>query len=205
MKRTLGLIAVVTMLGGCSGRYSPVASDAAWRPAAAHRAALAHRPAAVPAGTADTGQTPGTVRVNQFMSYDTASKTVELQVFAAFDHSLGGFNFNGGFSGNQTITVPKDWMVRMHVVNKDAIPHSAVILPATTPIPTLPDKAAIPRAYTTHLTDGLAPGGGSDDVPFKASPVGSYFLACGVPGHATSGMYIRFDVSDTASVPAYTM
>jgi sulfocyanin len=205
MQRTLGLIALVTMLVGCNGNYTRATSNAAMRPAAAPFATIAHRPPTIAADVADTGQTPGTVRVNQFMSYDTATKTVELQVIAAFDHSLGGFNFNGGFSGNQTITVPKDWMVRMHVVNKDAIPHSALIIAATTPIPALPDKAAIPRAYTTHLTDGLAPGDGSDDVPFKASPVGSYFLACGVPGHAASGMYIRFNVSDTASVPAYTM
>jgi len=143
------------------------------------------------------------VKVNQFMSYDKAAKRVELQVYAAFDHSLGGFNFNGGFQGNQTITVPQGWSVVMQVVNKDAIPHSAIIIAATTPLPSIPDKAAIPTAYTTHLTDGLAPGGGSDTMRFKASPAGSYFLACGVPGHATSGMYVRFDVSASAAAPTY--
>ena len=39
---------------------------------------------------------------------------------------------------------------------------------------------------------------------FKADKSGDYFIACGVPGHAASGMYINFVVSPTASRPTNT-
>jgi sulfocyanin len=150
---------------------------------------------------ADTGWT----RVNGFMSYNTGTKTVRLQLFAAYDTHQGGFNFNGGSNGSHTITVPRGWMVRAHVVNKDAIPHSAIIIKQQTPIPNAPDTPDLALAYTSHVTDGLQPMNGSDDMTFRASPVGSYMLACGVPGHAPSGMWIRFVVSADATAPTYTM
>ena len=55
------------------------------------------------------------VKVNQFMSYDASSKTVTLTVVSAFNSNLGGFNFNGGSNGNQTITIPLGWQVNTGV------------------------------------------------------------------------------------------
>ncbi len=144
-------------------------------------------------------------KVNQFMSYDAASKTVNLKIFAAFNSQQGGFNFNGGSNGSQTITVPAGWTVNADVVNKDAIPHSAIVIADQRPIPNAPDKPAIERAYTAHLTDGLAPQNGEDTMNFKAEPAGNYLIACGVPGHAPSGMFIKFVVSAKAAAPTYAM
>lgn len=157
------------------------------------RAAAAEPPASAP------------TKVNQFLSYDAASKTVNLKVFAAFNSQQGGFNFNGGSNGSQTITVPAGWTVNADVVNKDAIPHSAIVIADQRPIPNAPDKPAIERAYTAHLTDGLAPQNGEDTMNFKAEPAGNYLIACGVPGHAPSGMFIKFVVSATAAAPTYAM
>jgi sulfocyanin len=147
----------------------------------------------------------GEVKVNQFMRYDAAAKTVTLDVFAAYNNQQGGFNFNGGSNGSHTITVPVGWTVRMHVVNKDAIPHSAIVINDQHPLPQAPSEPAIPRAYSAHLNDGLPPVNGSDDVVFKASKPGSYLLDCGVPGHGQSGMWVRFNVSSDAQAPAYQM
>jgi len=144
-------------------------------------------------------------KVNQFLSYDAATKTVNLKVFAAFNSQQGGFNFNGGSNGSQAITVPAGWTVNADVVNKDAIPHSAIVIADKSPIPNAPDKPAIERAYTAHLTDGLAPQNGEDTMNFKAEPAGNYLIACGVPGHAPSGMFIKFVVSATAAAPPYAM
>jgi sulfocyanin len=144
------------------------------------------------------------ITVNQFLSYDPAAKTVALKLFAAFNSAQGGFNFNGGSQGNATITIPAGWTVNADVVNKDAIPHSAIVIPDTKPVPSAPDQPALQRAYTSHLTDGLAPSGGEDTMNFPASPPGNYLIACGVPGHAPSGMYIRLVVSATATAPTYT-
>jgi hypothetical protein len=68
-----------------------------------------------------------------------------------------------------------------------------------------PDKPAIERAYTAHLTDGLPPQNGEDTMNFTApSSPGNYLIACGVPGHAPSGMWIKFVVT-AAQAPSYQM
>jgi sulfocyanin len=162
-------------------------------------------------GLADTGATapqspgPGPTKVNDFLSYNAASKTVNLKLFAAYNSQQGGFNFNGGSNGSHTITVPVGWTVNADVINKDAIPHSAIVIADQRPIPNAPDKPAIERAYTSHLTDGLAPQNGEDTMNFKAAPAGNFLIACGVPGHAPSGMFIKFVVSATAAAPTYAM
>lgn len=173
--------------------------------AAAKAAKRAHAPAggAVRAAAADTSGT-GEVKVNQFMTYDPAAKTVHVQLTAALGSSNGGMNFNGGARGSQTITVPEGWHVVMDFVNKDAIPHSAIVLPDDLHFPAQPQNPAIPRAYTNDVTAGL-PTDGTDTMDFKASKAGTYLIVCGVPGHAPSGMYIKFVISPSAKVPAYQM
>ncbi len=152
---------------------------------------------------APAASTADLVKVNEFMSYDAATKTVMLKVLAAFNSMNGGMNFNGGAKGNQTITVPLGWTVQMSFTNQDAIPHSAIVLPNQMPFPAQPQDPAIPRAYTADVTGGLMTGK-SDQTTFKASPAAKYLLACGVPGHAPSGMYVTFIVSADATTPAYT-
>jgi sulfocyanin len=155
----------------------------------------AQKPAQQPAGQASAGQG------SKFMTYDTTAKTVSLDITAALDHSQGGFNFNGGYNGNQTITVPQGWTVNADVKNKDFIPHSAVIITEQKPLPNEVETPDIPRAYTSQL----AMNNGEDRMSFKASKPGSYYIYCGIPGHGPSGMYIRFVVSPDAQVPTYTM
>src|SRR5688572_1226754 len=69
------------------------------------------------AAAAKAAAAPGAVKVNQFMSYVLATKTVDVQLIGAYDNTLGGFNFNGGASGDHTIMVPQGWTVRMNVLN----------------------------------------------------------------------------------------
>jgi len=140
------------------------------------------------------------VKVNQFLSYDAGSKTVTLTLISAFNSKLGGFNFNGGSNGDQTVTIPLGWQVNTAVTNKDAIPHSAIIIPGTKPLPGAPDQPVIGGAYTNQL----APQNGHDTMNFKAAPAGTYFIACGIPGHAASGMYITLVISATATAPTYS-
>ncbi len=160
---------------------------------------------ALPRATLADAKGPGDTKVNEFLSYNASTKTANIKLFAAYNNQQGGFNFNGGSNGSQTITVPANWTVNMDVVNKDAIPHSAIVIADTRPIPNAPDHPAIARAYTSHLTDGLAPQTGEDTMNFTATPPGNYLIACGVPGHAPSGMYIKFVVAPSATAPAYTM
>ena len=159
--------------------------------------------AAAPVARAGQAAAPDSVKVNEFMSYDPVGKTVALKVLAAHGSVNGGLNFNGASNGGATITIPAGWTVAMAFTNEDAIPHSAILLPNQMPFPAQPQDPAIPRAYTVDVTAGL-PTGKSDQSTFKASPAGQYLLACGVPGHAPSGMWIRLNVSADAKTPTYT-
>ena len=153
---------------------------------------------AAPAAPIDSG-----TKVNEFMSYDPAAKTVSLKLNAAHGSVNGGMNFNGASNGGATITVPAGWSVSWQFRNEDAIPHSAIVLANTRPFPAQPQEPAIPRAYTNDVTAGL-PTNGTDQTTFKASTAGQYVIACGVPGHAPSGMWINFVVSADAKAPTYT-
>ena len=156
------------------------------------------------APAAKAAATPGDVVVNKFMTYNPDTKRVVLKLLAAFGSDNGGMNFNGGSKGAQTITVPQGWSVHVDFQNKDAIPHSAIIIPDKMPLPMAPDTPAIPGAYTKDVTGGM-PTDGTDTMDFKTKTAGKYLIACGVPGHAPSGMYINFVVSATAKVPSYSM
>lgn len=158
---------------------------------------------AAPTAAAPAAASDSSVKVNEFMSYDPAAKTVSLKLFAAHGSVNGGMNFNGASNGGSTITVPVGWSVTWAFTNEDAIPHSAIVLENKMPLPAQPQEPAIPRAYTKDVTGGL-PTNGTDQTTFKASPAGQYVIACGVPGHAPSGMWIHFDVSADAKVPSYT-
>ncbi len=165
---------------------------------------VAQRPP--PAG--GSGSTPSAgaqVAVNEFMTYDSAAKTVHLTLNAAWNNTMGGFNYNGGSMGRHTITFPQGWMVKVSFFNRDAIPHSAIVVLDQKPIPMAPERPDLPRGYTAHLTDGIQPVTGTDEFSFRATKAGNYLIVCGVPGHAPSGMYIRVVVSADAKVPAYQM
>lgn len=151
----------------------------------------------------DTGEAqPGTTRVDRYLSYDSSAKSVAITLIAAANSAQGGFNFNGGSVGNQTITVPLGWSVNIDFQNHDVVPHSAVVIIAQTPLPAVPEKPAFARAYTSHLIDGLPAQTGHDSMRFTTDKAGDYLIACGVPGHALSGMFIRFVVSADATAPS---
>jgi sulfocyanin len=138
-----------------------------------------------------------------FMTVNAAAKNVSINLYAAYGSANGGMNFNGGSKGDQTITVPLGWSVHIAFQNKDAIPHSAILLPDHLPLPAQPDNPAIARAYTKDVTGGI-PTDGTDTMDFTAAPAGNYLIVCGVPGHGPSGMYIKFVVSAEAKAPQYS-
>lgn len=205
MIRTQAAAVATAMLMSITGIAVAQGSGGGGSKAAAHTrsraAAAAHRAAAARA-TEAARDTSGAKQVNKFMSYEPGKKQVDLKVTSALGSANGGMNFNGGFRGNTTITIPEGWSVDIHFTNADAIPHSAILIPAKFPLPAAPSTPAFPRAYTKDVTGGI-PTGGTDEMMFTAKPAGHYLIACGVPGHAPSGMYIAFDVSASAATPSY--
>jgi sulfocyanin len=133
-----------------------------------------------------------------WLAVDSIGKTATLNLIAGLTPLNGGLNFNGFKNGELTLVVPLGWTLVLNFTNKDqALPHSVVVVPATTALPPVPGAAAYPGSATHHLTDGLAPGQ-SETIRFTADHPGYFFLYCGVPGHGVVGMYLRLNVWKSA-------
>lgn len=140
------------------------------------------------------------------LSYNAATNTVTfaLQAGAApAPGGIGSFNFNGYSNGGATLVVPPSSKIVMNFVNLDGVPHSAVLIADSDPMPAIGGDPAIPRAYTKDVAQGL-PQGGTDIIGFTAPATGSFRIFCGVPGHGQSGMWIRFRVDPSAKSPSWT-
>jgi sulfocyanin len=136
------------------------------------------------------------------MRVDEAAKAVTFEVVAGLTSVNGSWNFNGHAKGDLTITVPVGWTVTMNFSSHDAnVPHSLYLTDQAPPYPNvMPDQPAIPRAYSINLMQGIGPGK-SDTLRFLVPKAGRYYMACGVPGHAASGMWDRFEVSSEIQRP----
>jgi len=53
------------------------------------------------------------------------------------------------------------------------------------------------------IEQGLPAAARQDDIVFVARPAAEYLIACGVPGSAALGAYLRLRVSSGARVPTY--
>jgi sulfocyanin len=138
----------------------------------------------------------------EFMQYDAEKRLVQLIVVAAYDRSNSGFNLNGGSGGSHRITVPVGWRVEITFSNRDVIPHSVGVVRDETRLPLRFGKPAFAGAASYAMERGI-PAGTRDYIHFVADRPGAYLLACGVPGHAATGSYLRFIVSPDATVPTY--
>jgi sulfocyanin len=133
---------------------------------------------------------------SEYARWDPETKTARLELMA------GPFNFNGASAGSAAFTVPGNANVVINFVNKDGTPHSAVVISGEGPIPNQAADPAIPRAYTNKVQEGL-PQEASDVMRFTVPERGKYRIACGVPGHAASGMWIWLNVDPEATTASW--
>ena len=140
-----------------------------------------------------------------WLTWNPTTRTTTFKLVAGIPgRAKSPFNFNGYTDGELTLTVPTGSTVVMNFVNDDDTPHSAQVIPDAKPLPNMAvDQPAIPRAYTRSASEGIAQFG-TDVIRFKAVPVGSYLIFCGVPGHGLSGMWIRFKISEDLQAPTMT-
>lgn len=135
----------------------------------------------------------------------TKGKTVSLTLFAAYDNTQSGFNFNGGARGKLTITVPQGDRVNVSFTNKASLPHSAEIVAfAKTPAAITSVSPVFKGASSPNPTAG-SPSGKVYKFSFTATKAGKYLLVCAVPGHVAAGMWDYFVVSKTAKVGSSVM
>jgi plastocyanin len=150
------------------------------------------RPVATPtpkqSPTPSPSATNSTVTLDQWASYDSATQTFTLKLEAGSEDANRGLNFDGKYKGQMVVTVPLGWTVNIKFSNQGSINHSAAVVTAsgTTPV--------FAGASTPDPTVGTAPGQAAP-FTFTASQVGSYRIACLLPGHEGLGMWDSFVVA----------
>jgi hypothetical protein len=112
-------------------------------------------------------------------------------------------SFNAASHGGETFVVPLGWTVEIRLRNGDAAPHSARVVSAMDTVPLTLPAAYFRGAESTNPEVGLAYGR-SQVFRFTADRVGSYLIACAVPGHAAAGMYVRLMVQANVPAPTWT-
>jgi len=161
-------------------------------------ATLVMAPAGARAQTHARSVIPANIDASWLKS-DSAKTTAEMTVIAGMNAANGNMNFNGAVGGGLAIIVPLNWHVVLHFRNNDQIlPHSAEVIPATDTIPESPPAPAFPNAATGRLQQGMGPDA-RQDMRFTADRAGEFYIFCAVPGHGAAGMWIRLDVSGTAT------
>jgi sulfocyanin len=136
-----------------------------------------------------------------FYSPGSAPKTLNLNLEGISNDS--GMTFNGYNKGALKVTVPVGWTVHVHFVDKDAMPHSVGFVPWNERTGG-PFSAAFPGSLMDKFETGIQSSDPPVEFSFTADKAGQYAMVCGVPGHATAGMWDEFDVSATAKAPTIT-
>lgn len=167
---------------------------------------------------ADTGSAPERVEgqeeqegpelreVNPFLSYSAADSLVDLKLWAGYGGANSAWNFDGYYRGNATVVVPLGWRVEATYQTLDAnVPHSAAVVETLEEIPNSGSdvRIAFRGASTPSFTGGLSSTRDPVTFRFRADEAGRYWIFCGVPGHARGGMWIWFEVSETAEAPDF--
>ncbi|MFI5208010.1 MAG: sulfocyanin-like copper-binding protein [Gemmatimonadales bacterium] len=148
-------------------------------------------------------QAPAALRIDPtWLKVDSAASSAEFSLIAGLGGTNGGMNFNGATNGALTLVVPVGWHVVLNFRNDDPnMPHSAVVIPAVTPVPAGAGRPAFAGAATRQPDQGLATGS-RQSLRFDAATAGSYMIFCAVPGHGMAGMWMRLDVSASAARPS---
>jgi len=133
------------------------------------------------------------------LSSDSAAKTVSFTLVAGYNGANSGLNFDGHSSGDLEIDAPQGWAVTVTCSNKGPLNHSCAVVA---------DDAASQALFTGATTQnpgaGL-PAGQAATFTFKPDRVGTFRIACLVPGHEPEGMWIVFKVVGSGSPAAYTV
>ena len=154
-------------------------------------------------GPACVAVSTGPVRVNEFLAYDSRSKTVSLQLIAGYNGLNGSLNYNGATNGTHGILVPLGWRIHVTVTNRDSdLQHSAIVVRELLPPPVEPTEPAFTGAALSQLSEGLHEDETSS-LDFLADRAGHYMIVCGVPGHAQAGMWLKLSVTVDIRIPVY--
>lgn len=127
--------------------------------------------------------------VTHWLSWNPATHTAWLLLLAGDGSANNGFNFDGYGRGRLLVRIPVGWRLTVTCRNAGARRNScAVVHGAGTTVP------AFPGAATPSPLVGLRPGG-TARFTFAATRVGTFRIACLVPGHEEARMWDVLDVA----------
>ena len=161
----------------------------------------ANEPAEAPpaATSAPAAPTLGEMTMPAWFTVSNEGQAVSMDIIAGETDAKNYWNYNGATDGNMTITVPQGAVVTINFSNQDPnMAHSLGISelmtsPTAAPAPTPVFEGAITSNPTSMVEATL--NGQSETITFTADSAGEYAVLCYVPGHAATGMWIRFNVS----------
>jgi plastocyanin len=109
----------------------------------------------------------------------TSGHALTLDLISGQGGANGGLNFNGGFKGSKTFTVPLGSVVTVNFQNMGTLTHSFVIRKGGA-IPTDADAtdAAFPAAYAPMKVEAGLKTGMTQKVTFTANKAGAYSIVC---------------------------
>ncbi|MCG3109287.1 hypothetical protein L3N51_01577 [Metallosphaera sp. J1] len=130
---------------------------------------------------------PGAVKLN----YNAQNHTVFIYLYASPTAS-NPLNYNGTTNGQMKIYIPANWSIFFTFYNPEPTGHALAVVQNNTPIPNqliLSQDGKIIFEIGYNDGNGIS-GGTSVSGLLKDLPQGYYWIACPIPGHAESGMWI---------------
>jgi hypothetical protein len=125
---------------------------------------------------------------HHFLSWDASSRVAHLTLLAGLGGANSGFNFDGYGRGELFVTIPLGWRVVVDCENRGGTRHSSAVVKGS-----LSTRPAFPGAASPAPITGLPPGAKAT-FSFRATRIGSFRIACLVPGHEQAREWAVLDV-----------
>ncbi|MEM3320382.1 MAG: sulfocyanin-like copper-binding protein [Metallosphaera sp.] len=140
---------------------------------------------------------PGAIELN----YNAQNKTVFIYLYAS-PTAANPLNFNGTTEGQMKIYIPENWSILFTFYNPEPVGHALAVVDNNTPIPnqvqlSQDGKIIFEIGYNggSGIYNGETVSGLLHDLP-----PGYYWIACPIPTHAESGMWVDL-ISTNVTVP----
>ncbi|MCG3108986.1 hypothetical protein L3N51_01276 [Metallosphaera sp. J1] len=135
----------------------------------------------------------------------SSNKTVVISLVAL--SSASTFNLNGTSFGQMTIYVPAGYNLEVKFTNQESLQHNLILVMNNTATPNAADLASdgkillyVGTTSSAYTLQGLSSGQTAVGVYGPIAP-GTYWLACGISGHAESGMWVNLVASQNVTTP----
>ena len=143
------------------------------------------------------------------LPYSLQNRTAFITLVAVADPMLP-YNFNDTRFGHLVIYVPANWTIQLFFENREGFPHSAVLMNANAPSPTIiePSSSIIAQIPHDAVNGGFLLNGESGSVTVHNLAAGKYWIVCAfnypVP-HAEEGMWVVLIVTSEVNTPYFVI